>query len=602
MSRGSIDGRRGLAGRHERDQRVRLGAFRTRALLLVTLLLLISSLTFDPKLYINGDNVDYILLAQKVWREGDLWGSPKYPPLFPLLLAPVQLLFGTGFLAGKILVLLTYGAAGAGLLWLAERAVTAPDRSRGTRAAFFIALAAMLILPVVEFSHYVMSEIPFLLASVIALGLGERAVLRLARPASANGEARAADPGARTGGGPGLAQVRALLPATLAAAAAFYIRTVGIALLAALPLVLLAQRRWRAFAVGAALCIVVLMPWVIHGALTSGEGETYLDQIRYVNPYLPERGTLTPAAALDRLAQNGRQYFGLDIALSLVPYAYSSTYSAEITPPPALPAWGGALVALLLAGGMWRLRRSLPVTVAYTGLFLLVCLAWPPIWASVRFVLPIVPLCFLLVALGVWDGWRTLSARLPAARRPGGVVLAVALAAVLVLSGQRLVVYAGEVRHYPTRWEAYFTALRWAGQNLSPREIVLDRKPNIFHYVTGLEAVSFPREPNDARMLNHLRQHRVTVVHASSIPYEDVLDILLPFLQRQVRYFEPLWYEEVPGGGFSAFLRFHPGGHQEPGPGTGPGSDSGSGTGPGPGSGSGTGAGPGSGIGRSPGP
>jgi len=526
---------------------------------MLVLLLLVSGLTFDAKLYVSGDNVDYILLAQQVWQEGNLWGSPKYPPLFPLLLVPVQLLFGTGYLAGKILVLLTYAAAGVGLLWLAERAAGRSVQPSFGWATFLVALAAMLSVPVVEFSHYVMSEIPFLLASVIALYLGERAATPLGN----------AEAGARAHRATWPALIRTLLPTTIAGAAAFYTRTAGIALLAALPLVLLLHRRWRAFTAAAALCAVVLMPWVIHGVVTRGTGETYLDQIRYINPYMPDRGTLTAPAMLDRVVENGRQYFGLDIALAIVPYAYSSTYSAETNPAPALPVWGGALVALLLALGLWRLRRALPVTVAYLVLFLSVCLAWPPIWASVRFVLPILPLCFLVVALGLWSGWSGLSSRLPAARRGGSMALAVALAAVLVLSGQRLVVYASEVRHYPTRWEAYFNALRWARHHLAPGEVVLDRKPNIFRYVTGREATSFPRDPDDGRLLRHLQQRGVTMVHASSIPYEDVLDILHPFLQRQVRYFEPVWFEEVAGGGFSAFLRFHPGGYQEASQGTG---------------------------------
>jgi len=547
-----------LASQQERGAGHILGSFRARAILLIALLLLVSGLTFDPKLYVSGDNVDYILLAQKAWREGDLWGSAKYPPLFPLLLVPLQVLFGTGPMAGKILAVLCYAAAGAGLLWLAERAAAAMSRGappaavrKGAWTALAITGAAMLAVPVVEFSHYVMSEIPFLLASVIALWLGERAVAGAAQDARRS-EARA-----------WLHEARALLPWTAAAGAAFYIRTVGIAVLAALPVALLLRRRWRACAVGALLCAAVLVPWVLHGALSSGEGETYLDQIRYVNPYLPERGLLDLPALADRFAQNARQYFGLDIALALVPYAYSSTYSAEITPPSALPVWGGALVGLLLVFAMTRVARRLPVTVTYTALFLGICLVWPPIWASVRFVLPILPFCFLLAALGLWDGWSTASARLPALRRPGGFVLAAVLAGVLLLAGQRLTVYAGEVRHYPPRWEVYFSALRWARDNLSPREIVLDRKPNIFRYVTGLEAVSFPREPQDARMLDFMRRHGVTVAHVSSIPYEDVLEILHPFVQRQAGYFEPLWYDEVPGGGFGALLRFHPGGYHE---------------------------------------
>ncbi len=169
----------------------------------------------------------------------------------------------------------------------------------------------------------------------------------------------------------------------------------------------------------------------------------------------------------------------------------------------------------------------------------------------------------ILFAIEAMLGLAVVRARRPALRRPGGLALAAVLAIIIVLAGQRLAVYAGEVRHYPTRWEAYFNALPWARENLSPRDIVLDRKPNIFHYMTGLEAVSFPREADDERMLEYLRRRGVTVAHVSSIPYEDVLEILHPFVWRQAKYFEPIWYEEVPGGGFGAFLRFHPGGYRE---------------------------------------
>ncbi len=542
-SRGRPDPKR-PSGPQRQPDRNPLASFGLRAALLVLLLLIASALTFDPKLYINGDNVDYILLAQRALRDGDLWASPKYPPLFPLLLVPVQLFFGSGFLAAKVFMVLLYAACGPWLLALAERALR-------PGWAFAATAGALTMLPLVEFSHYVMSEIPFVLAGVMALHLSERALDRLPHR-------KAVSPETGTTKVSLARMVRVLAPAVLVAGIAFYIRTAGIALLAALPLVLLLKRRWRAMLWTAVMSAVVLVPWVLHAVATHGEGETYLDQIRYINPYAPSRGMLDLSALGQRLLDNVQHYFGQDIILSVLPYAYNGTYAASSYPPPVLPLGVALAIAVLLALSLAIARRWLPVTTAYTALFLIVCLSWPPIWASIRFVLPVLPLCFLLLVIGAVKGGVALSERRPALGRSMRIAPAALLAVILLLAGHKLVRLAHEVKHYPTRWEAYFTALEWAKTSLPRDVVVLDRKPNIFGYVTGLEAVSFPREEDDQRMIEHLRQRGVDVIHVSSIPYDDVLKILHPFVQRQAALMEPIWYEAVDGGGYSAFLRFKP--------------------------------------------
>ena len=98
-------------------------------LLAGALALLAVMLTFDPKLYINGDNVDYMNLARGV-RQGHLWASDKYPPLFPMLLAPVQALFGMRLLPQKILVTL-FAAGAIGLRGIVRRR-TGPGPALGS--------------------------------------------------------------------------------------------------------------------------------------------------------------------------------------------------------------------------------------------------------------------------------------------------------------------------------------------------------------------------------------------------------------------------------------------------------------------------------------
>lgn len=504
-------------------------SFRLRAIAITLLLLVISGATFDPKLFVSGDNVDYLLLAQRVFQEGEWWGSPKFPPLLPILLAPVQALFGPGFIAAKILMVLMYAATGPFLLSLAER------RFR-PGWALVITLAALVSVPVVEYSHYVMSEIPFLLLSVVALALAERFLAR------------------RQEGG-GRNRILPILPIALAAGAAFYTRTIGIVLLAAFPAVLLLQRRWRAMLIAAGVCALLLTPWIAHTARTQHEGQNYLEQVRLVNPYHPELGEIDLTGAVERLQINGRLYFCRGIPMTAVPCTYISSYSYLPTSDYPLPDAAGILVAAALGWGLWCSRRFLPATSAYAAAYLVVCLAWPPVWMGERFLVPLLPITFVLLASGLARLGAPLVSRWRDLRRAP----AVALAIILLLAAHKLVLYAQEVPRYPTRWQAYFMATEWARDHLAPDELVLDRKPNMFEYVTGRRAISFPREADDEQMLAYLRRNGVTVVHVSSIPYTDVLEVLHPFMRRQITFFEHLWYgRDEPRGGYGAFLRFHP--------------------------------------------
>ncbi|MCK4966234.1 hypothetical protein KAS50_04345, partial [bacterium] len=59
---------------------------------------------FDTKLYVSGDNVEFILLGKSMASGNGLGGAVKYPFGFPLLLAAAQILSNNSLIAQKILV------------------------------------------------------------------------------------------------------------------------------------------------------------------------------------------------------------------------------------------------------------------------------------------------------------------------------------------------------------------------------------------------------------------------------------------------------------------------------------------------------------------
>jgi 4-amino-4-deoxy-L-arabinose transferase-like glycosyltransferase len=474
-----------------------------------------AALTFDPKLYINGDNVDYILLARSV-RHGLLWASDKYPPLFPILLAPVQALSGMGLIPQKLLVLGFF----IGSLWFLSRIVR---RRAGGKAAPLVFLACATMIPIIEYAHYTMSEIPYMFFLLGAIDACDRLLLRDGRRGSWKD--------------------RALWPLALWIAAGFYARSAGLVVGAACLIVLLMSRRRRDAAHLAVLLLVLGVPWLLHSLLAGGS--PYVRQLLQVNPYYPEFGMLTPASLWRRVGEN-IGFYGLQEAPStILPLFYASTYS-----PPGqgyLPVWLGAPLLLPLAAGLIAsLRRRDPAAAVLLLTFLL-CLVWPLIWTGSRFLVPVVPLLLLFW----WMGWSLRSGPIWTwARR-------VVLVVLLLLSVRNLVFYKLETEEYPPVWANYFAALDWIGKNTPQGSVVIDRKPGFVEYVAERKGVGFPREKDPDRMLRFFHAQGADYVVLSALPYDDIGRYLRPAVERRLSSFAPVFQSGSP---FTYVLRFQPGG------------------------------------------
>jgi len=464
--------------------------------------IVIAALTFDRRLYINGDNVDYIFLARAV-RAGDFWPSDKYPPLFPLLLAPVQLLFGMALIPQKLLVLALYAGSVGWLLRIVARRV-------GGAAPWVLGIAATLI-PVIEYAHYTMSEIPFLFFLLGAIDALDR----------------------RAKNGP-IWRDRALWEAALWTAAACYTRSAGIAAVPGLALAATLGRGKRGALVYSTATLVCLIPWAVRSALTPG-GNPYFEQFARVNPYYPQLGTLDASSLLARLLENSKIYFLQEMPVTLAPVFFRSTNSPHGIRDAYFP-WFVALLLLapLAVGLAVRLRARDAVAGVVVGSLALSCL-WPPIWSGTRFLAPLTPLLFLLFWSGLEVGIRRLAPR-------AGAIVRTALLTLWVLVGvKNLAGYVDEIRAYPPEWDRYFTALRWIRDNTPADAVVLDRKPAFVEYVAERKSVTFPRESDADAMLAEIRRRGATHIVLSGIPYDDISRYLVPAIERRSERFIPVF-------------------------------------------------------------
>lgn len=536
------------------------------------LAVLAAVLTFDQKLYINGDNADYMLLARRM-VEGEIWPEGRFPPLFPALLAGVQGLFGEGLIAQKMLVLIFY-AGSVLVLWrlIARRTV-------GVQGPWLL-LASATLIPLVEFSHYVMSEIPYLFLLLGALDAADRILVDRNLHLFGHGVSRTPSKGAapcctRGDRSPAAGRVRTAVELALWIAAAFYMRSAGITVAAGILACLVAAGKRRHAVVTAGALALLMIPWIVRSATQTG-GSPYIQQILLVNPLYPEFGTLTPEHLWGRIRDNSIFYFREQIPCLLFPALYRSTYSRPGIRDAAYPLWISLPLLVPLAVGLARgLRRVDPMAwVAATGLGL--TLLWPWIWRGSRFLVPVLPPIFILW----WSGWGAWTSRAtdPVSHQgktapvrgsrstPGSPwrwIRPAIIAVILLLGVRNLILYADETRRHPQEWEHYFTALEWIRDNTPPGAVVIDRKPGFVELVARREALNFPREEDPARMLAFLRQRGAHYVVIPSLPFDDIARFLVPAVGQSRPFFDVVFSLPAPE---VYVLRFFPeGGRGEPG-------------------------------------
>jgi hypothetical protein len=515
----------------------------------VLVLLALSVLLWAPRLRgpldVRWDGATYYILGTslaqgkgyRLLNEPGEIEAVQYPPLLPLVVAAHQRLLGTSdFLVVGPWLRALYAALSVGFT-VAVYALARLELS--PRYALLAALLCALSLNTYYLSDLLYAETPFALLTtlfVIANRKGERA---------------------------GYATLAALL-----AAAAFLLRTAGVALLAVWVAESLVRRRFRQTAVRAAVALVPVLLWQAYTArVESGPGYrqpaypyqrapynyanvSYADSSRLIYTFRPEWGLARAGEMPRRVARN----------LAALPWSLAEAVSAPVgfwewsvtdlngragaeILPPRLVALPLAALACLVAGGtalraarrQWFVPAYLAASV---GLF---CLTpWPE--QLTRYLAPLTP--FLAVSLV-----GALSAFAGACRRrlPGrwggvgvgfGVLVVTALFYVegfSVLRSYRMlhnpVSYHDASGHetvyplffYGRPWAELDKALEWVRRRADPdHDVVATTVPHTAYVRTGLRAVLPPLEADGEEARRLLRSVPVRYVVLDELPYPGI--------------------------------------------------------------------------------
>jgi hypothetical protein len=532
--------------------------------------LLMAALYFGSltsNLSVEGDNAIYIILARAMAlgkgytniQTAVPRAEAQYPFLFPLLLLPIVARWGTDavFQMEALVSAFALGAFMMGLIvfrrWFGS-----------TFLALTVALGAASTDLVWEFSHKVLTEVPYLFFTLVACWCLTR---------------YCEDDSWWAWSGVG---------AALAAAAAFLTRTIGVSICLALPLALLlapgAGRLlpWRSpwpvsRPVGAgrergmnwwlraqkALFVSFIVGligggWTLrnHYAYAGQQGHNYIGQFFLKQTYVPSAGSVQLDQLWSRLGGNIAYYARVYERMVGGHVWDHVTLSGRLSP---------ALLVVTCAGFCYALVRRRTVAEPYVCTYVTIVLLWP--WQDLRFAVPILPFLFyymahaLIAAFNVLARWRPIDPRIAAA-----LVLAVLSApgtvhTIHTAQADRAKGYHYEVERlgewpaYPD-WRAFHAAAEWLKVHAAPGSTVINRSPNLLYLWTGLWSRNYPYSFDKASMIRDITREGDDYILKDDFAWTYTTGLYLdPVLRQYKQMFKKVYqvhgtvvYQFVPAG------------------------------------------------------
>ncbi|MDH5684067.1 MAG: glycosyltransferase family 39 protein [candidate division WOR-3 bacterium] len=489
-------------------------------LILFLVFLILMILLYDPKLFLGGDNAHYIILGKSLlqgtgYRDILAPGSPPhtlYPPGFPLIIIPGLILFGDNYGLLKFIVIAL--ALGSFAIFYSLL------RRRTDSRNWLLPMAILAVSPIIlEYSHWLLSEIPFLFFSILAFYLFERfEILKKDN-------------------------LFLFLLMAISVTFIFFIRSIGISLVLACLVYLLYKRRWRELIVLAIIAALFIIPWQIRNSKVGSQAGGYFQQFLARNPYEPELGNINFSEYVSRVLANFKLYAFFVIPQILFPSLTSSSL---------LNVLGFALLVFLIIGLVNIIKKkSIGVWEIYLVIFMVITLSWPQVWSGDRFLIPILPFLIYYIFVGLSQFSQFVKFKVLTQIILGLMIILALVDSVkkippnlanlsAYLNGDK---YAG----YPMDWQRYFETLKWIKENTENDAIVVSRKPP-FTYLLGQRKSFLFLFSNDVdQIISDFYQKKASYILFDSFYWSGTTRKYIgPLLQARPDKFELLYKSQPP--------------------------------------------------------
>jgi hypothetical protein len=457
-------------------------------------------------------------------------GDPQavnYPPLLPLVIAGHQRLLGTSdpVVVGKLLRV-TFALmllAAVAVIYVLARRWLSPWQ------AFTVSVIYLLSRHTYFLASLCFAEMPFTLVSLLFF-LPRR-------------------PGWRKEIGAGACAI-----------AAFLLRAIGIALLAAWVAESLIQRQWKRAALRAAVALLPVLLWQGYVNLVKASDAyqhpayayqrapyqyynvPYSENLEYLDSFRPELGKATLTQRLERVASNLGpiiRTFGAAVSWRGLALGEVVSWRRQL-----LDLGVSAFVILGLIT-LWRYGERLMILYLILSILIIAATPWPAQFA--RYFSPLVPFLAMAFVLGVVGATQQLSRHLHQKRLVSvGLALVAGIWVVSALTAQlrdfvhpdnsatyvdaRGVEHPYRLFYYDNAWRDFEAALNWLRDYAPPGAVVASSSPHLAYLMLHSKTVMPPME-SDVSTAQRL---------LDSVPVTFLIVDDLTFLDISKRYVEPI--------------------------------------------------------------
>jgi len=483
-------------------------------LILVIVFAIVYAYTFDSKVAMLGDNANYYTLG-KALSDGEgyvnisrVTKSPNnhYPPGYPAIIS-IALLLGGGIFFVKLLNGLFL--LGSIIIFFELTNKVLENEAMAFVTSLLLAINAHILL----YSSIIMSEVPFMFFSGLSLLLFTKANTEKISFKDFN-----------------------LIGSLIALIIAYYIRSLGIALLAGYFLHFIFHKQWKAMPAFLIPLVGAALPWFIRGQKLGGS--SYMNQLTMINPYQPNLGRAEFGDFVDRFFTNFERYVTWEIPSAIFPVKQPEYGGGSIT---SGEWFVGLIILILLFLGLYKLKKYRWVFIGYAlGTFGILML-WPSVWVGVRFIVPMIP----MLLIGFLNGLYFLVKMIAEASAKKSVspllLLIFALLSISTVNARNKEAKAP----YSPAWKNYFAMAKWVDRNLDEGVVVSCGKPALFylHADTYTMRYKFAQNPNE--LIKDLEDKKVDYVVVDQV-YGNTFRYLVPAIRQYPGRFEQVLHLKNP--------------------------------------------------------
>ena len=410
--------------------------------------------TFDQNISHHGDNATYYLLGESIAGGNGYTNmySPKetnathFPPGYPLIIAASLKLFGPNILGVKLLNYAFLFGSIILLFFIIKKATA------DIPLAFVVAMLCIFNPHLLEYASIMMSEVSFLFFLVLGVLFLQRIKTSI----------KWRDPN--------------FWLFLICLVSLYYIRSIGIAILAAACCYFLFSREWKLLSATVMGILAFTIPWSMH-VRTVGGGN-YMKTLVENNSFRPEFGTMELTGWPTRVLQNAGRYVTKEIPSTIFPKQID--YNVDTTPIEWLV---GVLLLIAIVYGLFKIRSLRSLLGWYCLGTLSLLMLWPQVWFGPRFIIPIIPIFLLgvsktIVAVVSWIVKRLVAKKVSVQHLQLFSFTPLILLLFCYPQLERLNEKAKEgpsIGH-----QRYYQMAEWAKNNLPDDAVIACRKPTLF--------------------------------------------------------------------------------------------------------------------------